>query len=299
VTTVAVTGATGLIGRHLVAALHDRGDEVVALSRRDQVVAGVATAPWNPQDDELPDAARCAAAVVNLAGIGIADGRWGAAHRRLILESRLTVTRRVVDALPGGPDVLVSGSAIGYYGPGDEAVDESSSAGGDFLADVCRRWELEAQRGCDLGAQVVLLRSGIVLARDGGALPKLLRPARLGVGGPLGSGRQWMSWIHIADEIGAILHCLDNKSVVGAVNVVAPTPVHQKEFARALGHALHRPAVVRAPSFALRLLLGGAAEMALTGQRVVPARLTSSGYVHRFALLDSALGDLFKDRGSR
>lgn len=297
-TTIAVAGGSGLIGRNLVAALRERGDEVVVLSRSAQVVAGIATTTWDPRTEELPDIARRATAVVNLIGAGIADGRWGAANRREILESRLRATRRIVDSLRDGPGVLVNGSAVGYYGPGDDAVDESSPAGGDFLADVCRQWEDEALRGRERGARVVLLRSGIVLARDGGALPRLLVPARLGVAGPLGSGRQWISWIHIADEVGAILHALDSSIVVGPMNAVAPTPVRQRGFAKTLGHVLGRPAVLPTPGVVLRLLLGGPAEMALTGQCVAPRVLTSSGYVHRFRTLDVALRDLIEDRAA-
>jgi uncharacterized protein len=294
VTTFAVAGSTGLIGRHLVAALLERGDDVVALSRGAHVVGGIATTTWNPERDELPDPARRATAIINLAGSGIADGRWGAANRRSIIESRVNTTRRIVDAMDDGPRVLINGSAVGYYGPGDTSVDETAGAGDDFLARVCRQWEAEALRGRALGVRVVLLRSGIVLSPDGGAFPRLLLPTRLGVGGALGSGRQWMSWVHVKDEVGAILHVLDHGDVDGAVNVVAPSPVRQREFARTLGHVMHRPAVIRTPSFAIKLLLGGAAEMALTGQCVAPSVLTSSGYVFHFPLLDVALRDLIK-----
>jgi uncharacterized protein (TIGR01777 family) len=233
-------------------------------------------------------------AFVNLAGVGIADGRWDADHRRAIVDSRVTTTRRLVDAIkPGSPAMFISGSAIGYYGPGDDPVDETAPAGNDFLADVCIQWEAEAAKAEDV-TNLVILRTGIVLSRDGGALPKLLRPARLGAGGPLGGGRQWQSWVHIDDEVGVVRHLLSHPCVSGPVNATAPNPVRQAQMAQILGHLLHRPAVVPTPAFAVRLVLGGAAEMALTGQCVLPTVALRSGYEFVYRDLEPALRNLLQ-----
>lgn len=290
---VTVTGATGLIGRHLVRALAAHGDAVVALTRGAQSVPGAHTVRWDPEHQPMPaEASQGVDAIINLAGKGVADGRWDAKHRREILRSRIQVTQRCVDVLgsPTGARLLINGSAIGYYGSGDQPVNESTPVGTGFLADVCEQWEAEARKG-EGRARVVVLRTGIVLARDGGALPQLLLPARLGLGGPLAGGRQWQSWIHIDDEIGIILHLLTH-DVRGAVNAVAPSPVRQREFARQLGRVLRRPALMATPGFAMRLMLGDAAELATTGQRVVPTAITSAGYSFRFATLPRALGEL-------
>jgi len=293
---IAVTGATGLIGRHLVAALRARGDSVVALSRHAQQVADLDTTVWDPSGEALPASARDDVdAIVNLAGTGIGDGRWSPTHRRQIIDSRVDTTRRVVTALgDGGPTTLINASAVGFYGPSDDALDEDAPAGHDFLAEVCTSWEQEAQLGADR-ARVVRLRTGVVLATDGGALPRLLLPTRLGLGGPLGGGHQWMSWIHIEDQINAILHCLEDSTIAGAVNATAPHAVRQREFARVLGRVLHRPAFLPTPGFPARLLLGAAADIALTGQQVVPGVLTKTGFAFRFTDLEPALRDLLTD----
>jgi hypothetical protein len=298
---VTIAGATGLIGGALTKALRADGHDVVALSRKPGTIADVPTTIWDPASSQLPGAACDGVdAFVNLAGVGIADGRWGADHRRAILDSRVTTTRRLVEAIkPGAPATFISGSAIGYYGPGEDPVDETAPAGDDFLADVCVRWEAEAAKAKEI-TRLVILRTGIVLSRDGGALPRLLRPARLGVGGPLAGGHQWQSWVHIDDEVGLVRHLLTHPSVSGPVNATAPNPVRQAQLARTLGHLLHRPAVVPAPAFALRLLLGGAAEMALTGQRVLPAAALRGGYEFVYGELEPALRNLLQleDRGS-
>jgi uncharacterized protein (TIGR01777 family) len=298
---VTIVGATGLIGMALTKALRADGHEVVALSRKPGTVGDVPTTVWDPASSQLPGAA-CEGvdAFVNLAGVGIADGRWDADHRRAIVDSRVTTTRRLVEAIkPGAPATFISGSAIGYYGPGDDPVDETAPAGDDFLADVCVQWEAEAAKAKDL-TRLVVLRTGIVLSPDGGALPRLLRPARLGAGGPLGGGHQWQSWVHIDDEVGLVRHLLTHPSVSGPVNATAPNPVRQAQLARALGHLLHRPAVVPTPAFALRLLLGGAAEMALTGQCVLPTAALHSGYEFVYGELAPALRNLLQleERGS-
>lgn len=292
---VTIAGATGLIGTALTRALRADGHDIVALSRKAGRVGDVPITVWDPARSQLPDAA-CGGvdAFVNLAGVGIADGRWDPDHRRAIVDSRVTTTRGLVEAIKlRAPPIFISGSAIGYYGPGDDPVDETAPAGDDFLADVCVQWEAEAAKAKDV-TNVVTLRTGIVLSRDGGALPKLLRPARLGAGGPLGSGRQWLSWVHIDDEVGLIRHLLAHPSVSGPVNATAPNPVRQAQMAQILGHLLHRPAVVPTPAFALRLLLGGAAEMALTGQCVLPTAALHSGYEFIHPQLEPALRDLLQ-----
>lgn len=287
---VAIAGATGLIGRALAARLRSDGHEVVALSRRSGTVGGVESVMWDPETSALPSIARTdVEAFVNLAGVGIGDGRWDERHRRAIVESRVTTTQRLVSAMrEDGPATLISASAVGYYGPGDEPVDESSPPGSDFLADVCVKWEGEATKAPD-SARVVLLRTGIVLSADGGALPKLLIPARLGAGGPLGGGKQWQSWIHIDDQVGLILHALTHDSLAGPLNATSPNPVRQAEFARILGRVLRRPAVIRTPGVALRLLLGRAADIALTGQLVMPTVALDSGFGFTYPTLEPAL----------
>lgn len=290
---VVVAGATGLIGGALTRALRRDGHEVIALSRKEGRVGDVRTTVWDPATSALPGDARSGAdAFVNFAGVGVGDGRWNEPHRRAILESRLTATGRLVEAIKEDPPAtFINGSAIGYYGPSEEPVDETAPPGNDFLADVCRQWEAEAAKAADL-TRLVILRTGVVLSREGGALAKLLLPARLGIGGPLGGGRQWLSWTHIDDEVGLVQHLLATTSVSGPVNATAPNPVRQGEFARALGHALHRPAVIPTPSIAVRLLLGHAAEMVLTGQQVLPNVALRSGYQFKYPELEPALRSL-------
>ncbi len=290
---IVVTGATGLIGRHLVAALRARGDEVVALSRHAAGLGGATATRWDPSTSPLPDAAiEGAEALVNLAGEPIGKGRWTADRRRRIDASRVIVTRRCVDALARHETpVLVNASAIGYYGSTEVPVAETAPEGADFLAGVCGRWESASQRGDDL-ARVVQVRTGIVLARDGGAFPRLLRATRLGAAGPLGSGRQWMSWIHLDDEVAVLLECIDSDTMRGPVNAVAPTPIRQREFARTLARLVHRPSIVPAPAALLRLVLGEMSDLLLVGQRVVPAVLTARGFVWDFVTPEQACRDL-------
>src|ERR1019366_9262506 len=240
---VAITGATGLIGRALTTSLISDGHEVIALSRTAGTVGDVTTTVWDASTSALPRSAfEGVDAFVNLSGAGIGDVRWGEAHRRAIIDSRITTTRRLVEAMRrDGQSTLINGSAIGFYGPGDDEKDETAGPGDDFLADVCVRWEAEASRAPD-AARVVLLRTGVVFSAHGGALPKLVRPARVGAGGPLGGGRQWQSWIHIDDEVGIIRHALANPLMTGPVNATAPQPVRQAELAALLGRILRRPA---------------------------------------------------------
>jgi uncharacterized protein len=282
VTRVLVTGASGFVGSALRERLHARGDETEGVSLRD---AGAPT----PAQVEAADA------IVNLAGESV-DGRWTAAKRDAILTSRVDGTRRLVDAVAAAsarPRVLVSASAIGWYGDrGDETLDEDSPGGAGFIYDVASAWEAEATRAADLGVRVVVVRFGLILGRQGGALPRLVRPTRLLAGGPLGSGRQWWAWVHLDDVTGILLHALDDGAVGGVLNATAPDPRRQREFARALGAALHRPAVTPAPAVALRLLLGGFASELLSSRRVVPKRTGASGYAFAHPRLEGALADL-------
>lgn len=298
---VVVAGGSGRIGRALVAELAGAGYEVVVLSRgaagtgaERSAARGVAwdgrqVGPWAAELEG-------AVGVVNLAGEDIAGGRWSARRKRLLLDSRRDSTAAVVAALAGArrrPPVLLQASAVGYYGDrADEPLDEGSRPGSGFLPEVCVAWEEASAPAAALGVRRVVLRTGLVLARDGGALPEMARPFRLGVGGPLGDGRQWMPWIHLADEVGAIRFLLERADASGPFNLVAPEPATNAELSRALARALRRPALLRAPAFALRLALGEMAGMLLGGQRVAPRRLLEAGYRFRFPELAAALADL-------
>ncbi len=291
---VLVTGATGFIGRELARALAARGDQVVALTRNQQAARAMlpelaAAWAWRPVHEPAPaDAFEGVGAVVNLVGEPT-RGRWTAAKRRAILETRETATRNLAAGMKNaGVPVLVSGSALGYYGDrGDEELTEDSAPGDGFLAGVCAKWEAAAAEAAP--ARVVTLRTGLVLGGDGGVLASLLPMAKLGLSGPLGSGRQWWAWIHRDDVVGLALHALDNADLTGPLNVAAPAPVRQRDFARALGRALRRPAFLPAPRAALRLALGGFAEEVLSSRRMLPARALASGYRYRFPELGDAL----------
>jgi len=287
---VAVVGATGLIGRRLTRALADRGDEVLALSRGGREVPGGRAIAWDAVSPYPPEAREGADAIVNLAGESLV-GRWTDARKRAIRESRVGTTRRVVAALgEGGPGVLVNASGIDFYGDrGEEVLDEGSTRGAGVLADLAGEWEGVALEGAERGARVVVIRTAIVLAREGGALPKMATPAKVGGAGPLGSGRQWWSWIHIDDEVGLILWALDTPAVSGPVNGSAPNPVRQRDFASALGRAVGRPAIVPTPAFALRLALGDGASMILSSKRALPRVAVNGGYAFAHPDLDEAL----------
>lgn len=296
---VAVTGATGTIGRAVVDALLARGDEVVALSRdaeraRDRLPGGVEVAEWRvPTGEPAPaDALSGADGVVHLLGETVAQ-RWTSRARGEIRASRVDGTRNLVAGMAAAearPRVLVSQSASGYYGArGDERVDESGRAGHGFLAGVVVAWEAEARRAEELGMRVVCTRTGVVLSDAGGALEKMLPPFKLGVGGPVAGGRQYVPWIHVDDVAGAMLLCLDSEDAAGAVNVAAPEPVTNRELSKALGRVLRRPAVAPVPGLAVRLLYGEMAEIVTTGVRMVPARLTELGYAFRRPDIEDAL----------
>jgi uncharacterized protein (TIGR01777 family) len=290
---VAVTGATGLIGGKLAGALRARGDEVTELSR---------SANWPDPKAERPplDALRGHDAVVHLLGEQIAQ-RWSGEVKREIRDSRVLSTRNLVAALgelPDGerPRTLISQSGAGYYGHrGDERLDESAPPGDDFLARVCVTWEEEAAKAGELGVRVVRVRTGVVLDRHGGALQKMLLPFRLGVGGPVAGGRQPMPWIHVEDVIGIYLAAIDDERWSGPVNATAPQPVSNREFSKELGRALHRPAIVPVPGFAIRALYGGMAKLVVEGQHALPRRATELGYRHRHPDLDEALSSALRD----
>jgi uncharacterized protein (TIGR01777 family) len=254
---------------------------------------------WNPTAAELGEAAVGGDAVVNLAGASIAEGRWTAERKALLRSSRVDTTRALVIALEkmtARPKVLVSASAIGFYGDrGDEELKEESTSGSDFLAGVCREWETEALKAEALGIRVVLARIGIVLAREGGALPKMMLPFRFFAGGKIGSGEQWMSWIALEDLVGILRYAIENRAIRGALNVVAPQPLQNAEFTKVLARAMHRPAFFPAPALALRLALGEMADaLLLASQRVVPSRLKQLGYKFQHPDLSGALAVLLQ-----
>ena len=307
---VTVTGATGLIGRRLVAALLQRDDAVTVLSRHpdrakvdlDRPSSSAAhgdslrAMQWDPSGEAAPQAALAGAeAVVNLAGENVAQ-RWSSSAKRAIRESRVLGTRNLVLSLEAlaeteRPKVLVSGSAIGYYGAhGDEPIDEESAAGHDFLAQTCAQWEREAEIAARLGIRVVKVRTGVVLDSQGGALGKMLPPFKLGVGGPVASGRQYISWIHTDDVVGILLAAIDGEQWSGAVNATAPAPQRNRDFSKALGRVLHRPSLLPVPGAALRLMYGEMAEIVTGGARVLPAKALVLGYEFRHPQLDEALG---------
>ena len=294
---ILIAGGSGLLGSRLGKTLQTDGHDVRILTRtprRDGDIRWHADA----SDTGWWDALTGAGAVINLAGSSIAGGRWTPARKAEIRDSRLRATRAIVAGLDGTSTaaVLVSSSAIGYYGlHGDEPLTEDAAPGSDFLANVCRDWERAALETTS-AARVVLLRTGLVLARDGGALPPMALPFRFGAGGRIGSGRQVMSWIHIDDWVGIVRWVLSTPAVTGPINLTAPAPVTNTVFTRALAKALRRPAIVPAPAFALRLLLGEMADaLILGGQRVVPEKAIGLGYRFRFVAIDDALGEIYAD----
>ncbi len=290
-----VTGATGFVGRRLLSRL----ERPVVLSRdvekAQKLLAKFSpeVIRWDPLAGPPPkEAFDGVDSVIHLAGDSVADGRWSAAKKQRILESRTIGTGnlcRAIAELPNKPAVLVSASAVGYYGSrGDEVLTESSSPGNDFLADVCVQWEQACQPAVAAGVRVVHPRIGLVLG-PGGALEKMLPPFKLGIGGRLGSGRQWMPWIHLDDLVGMMLHAIQTSSVSGAMNAAAPQPITNAQFTAALGRVLHRPVIFPAPYFALRLAFGEFATVLFASQRVEPRVALASGYAFQFTDIDAAL----------
>jgi len=293
---VTATGATGLIGTRIVAALRARGDEVTVLSRdpeRARAALGVEALAWDPLAGPAPVAGLAGRdGVIHLAGEPVAQ-RWTEGARERIRTSRTAGTANLVAGLREAetrPGALVCASAVGYYGArGDEEVDEAAPPGEGFLSEVCVAWEDAAQEAEQLGMRVVRVRTGVVLDRRGGALAKMLLPFRAGVGGPVAGGRQWMPWIHVDDLAGLYLAALDGDGWSGPVNGSAPAPVRNAEFSKALGRALRRPAVLPVPRLALRALYGEMEEIVTTGQRAVPRRALAHGFAYRHTELDEAL----------
>jgi len=310
---ILVAGSTGLVGKALVAALVKDGHSVCRLVRPETNVrddAGGFNVAWNPETGELGGAAVGADAVVNLAGASIAEGRWTEKRKAELRSSRVDVTRALIEALGKmnvKPTVLISASAIGYYGNrGDEILSEESASGDGFLAEIAKEWEAEALKAEAWRTRVVLARFGIILAREGGALQKMVTPFKLGLGGRLGSGKQWMSWIALEDVVGILKLCLERTPIQGAVNfapvsgalnVVSPQPVTNAEFTKELARALHRPAIFPAPVFGLRLALGRemADALLLASQRVVPKKLDQIGYAFQYSKLMSALATIVSE----
>jgi uncharacterized protein (TIGR01777 family) len=298
-----VAGGTGFIGARLCNQLDRQGHSLTILTRSVSAADSPnnTTILWQPGspgtwDRNLEEAIDGADGVINLAGEPIAGKRWIAAQKRRLRSSRIDTTRTLVTAIGKAkkkPAFLLNASAVGYYGArGDEVVTEESGRGGDFLSRLCSDWEEEAKRAESYGVRVIRLRTGVVLGKGGGALAKMVPPFKLFIGGPLGSGKQWMPWIHVEDEIGMIQFLMEKSNAHGAVNACAPNPVTMKEFCRALGSVLNRPCWAPVPAFALRLLLGEMAEMLVTGQRAVPAAAERLGYRFRHPELREALENI-------
>lgn len=294
---VLVTGGTGFVGNILVNLLCARSDRVTVLTRNPErsrsARAGVVYAAW-PVDVSKFDA------VVNLAGAGVLDRRWNDAYKSELRASRIDLTRRLVDAIaasPKRPRVLVSASAVGYYGDrGEEILPETAPAGSDFLARLCVDWEAEAQKAAQHGVRVATVRIGLVLGSHGGALEQMTPIFKLGLGGPFGSGKAWFPWIHVNDLAALMIHAIGNESVSGALNAAAPGIVRNKEYAATFGRVLSRPAFLPVPSFALRLALGEVARVLTASQRAVPERTLASGFAFQFPELGPALRNLLHKR---
>jgi len=299
---ILITGATGLIGRAVCQSLVKEDNQVVVLSRRQPAaigLTGVSAFRWEPEAESPPAQAwEGVEAVIHLAGEPVAAARWTEERKRRIRDSRVKGTRNLVAGMrvgPSRPKVLISGSAVGFYGDrGDEILNENSDPGDGFLSDVCLDWEFEAALARELGVRVALVRTGVALSPSGGALEKMLTPFKLGLGGRLGGGRQWFPWIHIDDIVGIFRHALAPSSIDGPVNGVAPGIVTNEEFTRELAAALNRPVFFPVPEFALRLLMGEMAEAILSSQRVVPQVALETGYQFKYPNLRPALEALLK-----
>lgn len=301
---IVVTGGTGFIGGALCRSLIGGGHRVSILTRRPGHVSRqqdvrLNSVPWNAQDTgSWEHVLEGADAVINLAGAPIADARWTDARKQLLSASRVLTTRVLVRAMAqrsSKPTTLISASGIGYYGASDDRrLDEGAARGQGFLADLCLAWEAEALRAAEFGTRVVLLRTGMVLEQDGGALPKMLLPFRFFAGGPIMPGSQWVSWIHRHDHIGLIQWALATPTVSGPINAVAPEPVTMNLFCEILGRVLHRPSWLPVPRFALTMLLGELGTLLTTGQRVIPGKATSGDYTFQYPTLEQALRAILK-----
>jgi hypothetical protein len=307
---VVITGGTGLIGQRLVKSLAEDGHQVVILSRNPHqdgpLPATVSFAKWDAKTAEgWAQQVDDADAIVNLAGESIAgDGflpaRWTPDRKRAIVNSRVNAGKALIEAMRKAvnkPAVLIQSSAVGYYGPRKaEEITEDTPAGKDFLADVCKQWEASTAEAEAMGIRRAIIRTGVVLSTQGGALPRQSFPFRLFAGGPLGSGKQYYPWIHIDDEIAAIRYLIDNPAASGAYNLTAPNPVTNAQFSRALGRVMKRPSIVPVPGFSFKLLFGEVSTVLLDGQRAIPARLKEMGYDFRFPQPEGALHDLFHNK---
>jgi hypothetical protein len=295
---ILITGATGLIGRSVCQRLKSEGDQVVVLSRHPETAGGLAAFNWSPESGMPPRAAwEGVEAVIHLAGEPVAD-RWTNEKKRRIRDSRVIGTRHLVAGMRESgqpPKVMIAASAVGFYGDrGDEVLDENSAPGRGFLSEVCLEWEGEAARARELGVRVAFVRIGVVLSPAGGALEKMLPPFKLGLGGRMGSGRQWFPWVHLEDMVGILRHALVTPAVNGPINAVAPGLVTNEEFTRELAAVLNRPAFFPVPEFALRILMGEMAEVVAASQRVVPQVALNTGYEFRYPNLRPALESLLK-----
>ena len=302
---ILVSGSTGFLGTALIQSLEREGHAIVRLARpdtgsRQKGSPTSQTIRWDPVGGEFDAAgAEGADALVHLAGASIAEGRWNDSRKNLLRTSRIDATRQLMGALSKlqrPPQVIVASSAIGYYGNrGDETLTETSGPGNDFLAQLCQAWEAETARGAEFGARVVMLRFGIVLDAHGGALPRMTLPFKMGAGGKLGSGLQWMSWLTLAEAVGIIQFALANPALAGPTNAVTPNPLQNAEFTRILAKTLHRPALFPAPGFALRIALGEMADaLLLASQRVKPTKLEQAGYSFAEPELAPALAAIFQ-----
>jgi hypothetical protein len=294
---ILITGGTGFIGTPLSLELRNSKHTVVVTTRRRSDSKEKLT--WNPPDLIPLDVISNFDAVINLAGEPIAPGRWTKERKELILTSRTSTTRALVDSIKNAkkkPKALISASAIGYYGAhGDEHLTEDTAAANDFLADVCKQWEAEALRAKEFGVRVVLVRIGGVLESDGGALPQMMVPFKFFLGGPLGSGKQWFSWVHRDDVVGIIKYALDNDNISGPVNATAPNPVTNTEFSAALGNALKRPSWLAVPGFIVKSTFGELGSVLLTGQRVFPEKALKAGYQFKYTAVKDALKAIFRE----
>lgn len=306
---IVIAGGTGFLGLALAETYAEEGHDVRVLTRQLKPresrhdpgtgVPGVTRMGWRPDGSAgaATDIVDGADAVINLAGANLGDARWTPQRKAVLHDSRIIPTRTLAAAITESrarPPVLVSASGVSYYGVGNEPVTESSPPGTGFLAELSQEWERDALRAHSVATRVVLIRSGVVLERSGGVLPRLMTPFRFFVGGPLGSGRQYLSWIHRIDWIEMVRWIIDTPSLDGAVNATAPVPVTNRQFARALGRAMHRPSLMPAPGFALRLVLGEMADpLVLTGQRVIPQCALSHGFHFRYPEIDLAFRGIF------
>ena len=299
---VIVTGATGLIGKKLIQALLDRNDEVVIFSRDIKKAKSIfpnvkQIIEWDYHHPEKwKSNLENSDAVVHLAGLNLFAKRWNDEFKKSIIESRQVSTMNLADAIKScdkKPEVFISASGIGYYGDcGETVLNENSAKGNDFLADVCEVWENESVNVEESGVRSVQIRTGLVLSTEDGALKQMLPPFKFFIGGYLGNGKQWASWLHIDDIVEIYLHAIDNSSLTGSLNATAPNPIRMKEFAQTLARVLHRPSLFPVPKFILRLVVGEASEVVLASQRIDVKKLVESGYKFKFEILEDALRDL-------